>query len=106
MAGHHGKKGDATKGPVQEAHTNVGIMEDVLEVYTWLACLCTALQELTQMCADMLLQSLTAAIPAPLPVTKRAWQSWISNETWKVVDEHSALQRLPNHDRAEAQWLD
>ena len=56
--------------------------------------------------ADALFQSLTDAIPAPVPATKRAWQSWISDETWRMVDERSALRRRPNHDRAEARRLD
>jgi hypothetical protein len=60
-----------------------------------------------QMHADTLFQSLTDAIPAPVPATKRAWQLWISNETWKMVDERSALRQHPNHDHTEAWcWID
>jgi hypothetical protein len=55
--------------------------------------------------SSALFQSLTDAIPPPVPATKRAWRSWISAETWKMVDEHSALQRCPNHNRTEARRL-
>jgi exonuclease III len=55
--------------------------------------------------ADALFQSLTDAIPPPVPTTKQARRSWISAETWKMVDEHSALQRCPSHNRTEARWL-
>jgi hypothetical protein len=59
-----------------------------------------------QMHADALFQSLMEAIPPPVCASKCVWRSWISDGTWKMVDEHSALRRRPNHDRAEARRPD
>jgi len=55
--------------------------------------------------ADGLFQMLKEAIPWPMTAEKRARKLWISDETWKLVDECAALLCSPNHTQAEAHQL-
>ena len=56
--------------------------------------------------ADALLQALNEAIPKPTRAERRARREWISEETWRLVDERSALRKVIGHDHAKARWLD
>lgn len=56
--------------------------------------------------ADALLQVLNEAIPKPTLAERRERWEWISNETWRLVDERAALQKVIGHDRAKVRRLD
>ena len=55
--------------------------------------------------ADALYQALKESIPPAEAATRRVRKSWVSDETWRLVDERSALTRTLNHDRAAARRL-
>jgi len=55
--------------------------------------------------ADARFQTLLDAIPVPTRAERRARREWISQSTWKLVDERSALQKVVDHDRAHARRL-
>ena len=55
--------------------------------------------------ADALFQALKLNITPPTRAEKRARQVWISAQTWNLVDQRSAMQKVVNHDGAEVRRL-
>jgi hypothetical protein len=55
--------------------------------------------------ADAYFKMLQQHVPVELRAEKRVRRSWISEATWRLVDERAALLQVPNHDRTYARRL-
>jgi hypothetical protein len=56
---------------------------------------------------DSLFQEIeTAAKPTPSDIRKGPRSSWISDATWRIVDQKNAVRRLPGNNQAEYRRLD